>query len=103
MANQDKIGWWNWGIIYNVKHDCVLITLCDLVNGEREWTCRAYNSPDPVKCKWQGRWINGSAFAIDAGGFEATIEHLQETTQMQLPGGVLAFYDKLKAEAAVPH
>jgi hypothetical protein len=104
MTNEDKIGWWSWGIIYDVKHECVLITLRDLVNGEREWTCRAIDDPlDPVKCEWQGYWLHKDVFVIAVGGFAETIEHLQETTQLQLPGGVLAFYDKLKAEAATSH
>ena len=85
---------------YDAKRQAILITLRDLTNGEREWIVEP--APGASVFKWKGFLILEDVFVIDAGGFEATIEHLRDK-QVTLPPGVLAFYDKLKAEAAASH
>ena len=87
------MSWWNWGILYLALHKKINITLRDEEHGERFWDVPVDIGSEKPELKWKGFEVIDNVYSIDAGGFVATIEHLQQaTTAIVIPEPVLQFY-----------
>jgi len=88
--------WWNWGICYSISEKVINITLRDLKNGERGWNLSFDIGAVQPYSKWKGFSVLEDTYAIDAGGFVATIDHIRATTNVVIPLDIMEFYNTIK-------